>query len=403
MSIPSKSDAIGSSMLPLSVPCIQGREWEYVKECLDTAWVSSVGAFVNRFENEVAAVAGTKYAIATVNATAGLHTALLATGVQPNDEILVSTLTFVASANAVRHAQAWPVFIDSEPNHWQIDPNLVEEFLMKQCEWRCGALWNRKTRRRVSALLPVHILGHPCEMDDLLELAARFDLVVIEDAAEGLGTKYKQRPVGGLADAGCFSFNGNKLITTGGGGMLVTNDDGIASRARHLTTQAKSEPAEYIHDRVGYNYRMPNILAALGCAQLEQLERFVDARRELADRYSSLLAKVRGIVAMDVSENAFCTHWLYTVRVLADEFGMDRGTLQSQLQHFGIQTRPLWQPMHLSPAHAGADMLLSGVADRLYRECLSLPSSYQITTEDQARVVRSISDLARNVGGSQAA
>ncbi len=390
-------------MLPLSVPCLQGREWEYVKECLDTGWVSSVGAFVDRFEREIATVAGTNHAVATVNATAALHTGLLVAGVQRDDEVVVSTLTFVASANAIRHAQAWPVFIDSEPKHWQIDPDLGDEFLTGHCRWQNGALWNRQTGRRVSAIMPVHVLGHPCDMDALLDLAQRFDLKVIEDSAEGLGAKYKGSPVGCLGDIGCFSFNGNKLITTGGGGMLVTNDSDLARRARHLTTQAKSDPSEYIHDQVGYNYRMTNVLAALGCAQLEQLPMFVDARRKLADKYSSQLASVPGIVPLSVSENAFCTHWLYTVRVIANECGMDRQTLQTELSAGGIQTRPLWQPMHRSPAHGDAYTMLSGVADRLYDECLSLPSSFQTTSEEQIRVVQQISDRIQGSNGTQAA
>jgi len=268
--------------VPLCVPEIRGNEWRYVKECLDTGWVSSVGAFVERFEKDMARQAGARHAVAAVNGTAALHVALLVAGVKPDDEVLVSTLTFIAPANAVRYAGAWPVFIDAEPDYWQMDPQRVADFLEKECRLEKGELRNRSTGRRVKAIIPVHILGHPVNIKPILELARKFSLLVIEDATESLGAKYEGRPTGSLADMACFSFNGNKIITTGGGGMITTDNEAWARRAKYLTTQAKDDPVEYIHNEIGYNYRLTNMQAAMGCAQLEQLDDYVVKKRHIA-------------------------------------------------------------------------------------------------------------------------
>ncbi len=229
-----------TGVVPLIVPEICGNEWLYVKECLDTGWVSSVGSYVDRFEQMVAKQVGAKYAAATVNGTSALHVALLVAGVKrEEDEVLVSTLTFIAPVNAIRYAGAWPVFIDAEPDYWQIDPSKVVEFLESSCRWSNGALYNSRTGRRVTAIIPVHVLGHPVDLDPILAIAEKYGLKVIEDATEGLGATYKGQSLGSLGHIGCFSFNGNKIITTGGGGMLVTNDEEWARKAKYLTTQAR--------------------------------------------------------------------------------------------------------------------------------------------------------------------
>lgn len=378
------------SFTPLSVPCIQGNEWEYVRECLDTNWVSSVGSYVDRFERMMVECVGTRYAVATVNGTAALHVALLVAGVEPDDEVLTSTLTFIASANAVRYAGAWPVFIDAEPDHWQMDPNLVEEFLKNQCEWRNRRLVNRETGRRVSAIMPVHILGHPVDMAPIIELARQYELEVIEDAAEALGAKHEGKPVGSLGDLACFSFNGNKIITTGGGGMIVTDDEKLAERARYLTTQAKDDPDEYVHHEIGYNYRLPNVLAALGCAQLESLPEYVYVKRQIADQYARAFQDLPGIEMMRQSPNALCTFWLSTIQVDDTALGMDSRQLGECLKAAGIGNRPLWQPMHASRAHRGCTALIRGVADRLFRDCLSLPSSVDLSEEAVNHVAQKV-------------
>jgi perosamine synthetase len=304
-----------AGFVPLIVPEIRGNEWRYVKECLDTNWVSSGGGYVDRFERLMAERAGTKFAVATVNGTAALHIALLLAGVERDDEVLVSALTFIAPANAIRYANAWPVFIDAEPCYWQMDPTRVVDFLERGCHWDGQALRNRQTGRRVKAILPVHILGHPVDLDPILAVAEKYALPVIEDATEGLGARYKGKNLGGIGQAGCFSFNGNKIITTGGGGALVTDNAEWAARAKYLTTQAKDDPVEYIHGAIGYNYRLTNLLAAMGCAQMEQLDDFIEAKRQIANRYLEPLATLPGLRLPQEADWAFSTFWMYTIQV----------------------------------------------------------------------------------------
>jgi perosamine synthetase len=380
--------------IPLIVPEVRGNEWRYVKECLDTAWVSSVGTYVDRFEEMMAQRTGTKYAVATVNGTAALHIALLVAGVRLDDEVLVSTLTFIAPANAIRYVGAWPVFIDADPDHWQMDPTKVREFVEQDCQYRDGALRNRRTGRRVTAIIPVHILGHPVDLDPILATARQYGLTVIEDATEGLGATYKGRSLGNLADIGCFSFNGNKIITTGGGGMLVTNNTAWAQKAKYLTTQAKDDPIEYVHGEIGYNYRLTNLLAAVGCAQMELLDAYVAAKREIAARYSAAFLNIPGIVPMPQAAWTKSTFWMYTVLIKEDQFGMDSRQLLQALGRRKIQCRPLWQPIHQSPAHAQSPTRTLPVAENLSKQALSLPCSVGLTSEQQERVINCIAPAA---------
>ncbi len=379
-------------MIPLCVPEIRGNEWKYVKECLDSSFVSYVGQFVTRFENELAARVGTRHAVATVNGTAALHIALLVAGVEPDDEVLISTLTFVAPANAARYVSAWPVFIDADPTYWEMDPQKVADFLGQECESRGGKLYNRKTGRRVSAIVPVHVLGHPVDLDPILEVARKHELVVIEDATESIGATYKGRSVGHLADISCFSFNGNKLLTTGGGGMIATDNTTWAERATYLTTQAKDDPVEYIHGAVGFNYRLTNIQAAMGCAQLESLDEYIAAKRRIASTYASALSGIPGISVMQEAEWARSVFWMYTVLVDEAEFGIDSRALLRRFESDKIQTRPLWQPLHRSAPHRQSPAYRCEVADRLNRDALSLPCSVGLTEEKQARVIEVLID-----------
>jgi len=376
--------------IPLCVPHLAGNEWLYVKECLDTNWVSSVGLFVDRFERAVADYVGCRHAVAAVNGTAALHVALLVSGVAPEDEVLVSDLTFIAPVNAIRYVGAWPVLIDAEPDHWQMDPQKISDFLELECEPRRDGLYNRLTGRRVKAILPVHILGHPCDMDPLIECARRYGLSLIEDASESLGARYKGRHVGSLGHIACFSFNGNKVITAGGGGMLVTDDDEWAARAKYLTTQAKDDAVEFIHGEIGYNYRLTNVQAAIGVAQMEDLDSLIDAKRRIADVYLRELASVPGVQPMGQAPWAASTWWLFTTLINPQVYGEDRRALHMRLAQGGITTRPLWQPMHLSPAHRGVQAYRCEVSERLHRDAVSLPSSAGIAAEDQRRVVASI-------------
>jgi perosamine synthetase len=362
----------------------------YLKECLDTNFVSSVGPFVDRFERKVAEYLGVQHAVATVNGTAALHVALVTGGVQPNDEVLVSALTFIAPANAIRYAGAWPIFIDAEPDYWQMDSQRVIDFLERGCCWKNGELRNLVTQRRVRAILPVHILGHPVCMDPIAEVAQKFNLRVIEDATESLGAKYRQRMVGRLGDIACLSFNGNKLITAGGGGMLLTDNAEWARRARYLSRQAKDDPLEFIHNEVGFNYRLTNIQAALGLAQLEHLDEFIMVKRHIANTYSEGLGSIAGITPMQEASWAASVFWMYTVLVNDSEYGMSSRELLRELATIGIQTRPLWQPINLSPAHRTAIMTRCPVAEQLNIMALSLPCSVGLTHEQQERVLAAV-------------
>jgi perosamine synthetase len=376
--------------IALCVPELRGNERAYLQECLDTNFVSSVGPFVNRFERELAAYVGAPHAVATVNGTAALHIALLTVGVEPDDEVLVPSLTFIAPVNAIRYANAWPVLIDAEPGYWQMDPERVAHFLDSQCRWAGGQLRNTRTGRRVRAIMPVHILGHPVDMDPIVAAARKYDLAVIEDATESLGARYRGRPVGRLGDIACFSFNGNKLITTGAGGMIVTDNEAWAARAKYLTTQAKDDGLEFVHGEVGYNYRLTNIQAALGVAQLELIDEFIAIKRRNAAAYAEAFRGVPGITPMPQAPWAESVFWLYTILIDEAAFGRGSRALLTALATAGIQARPLWQPAHLSPAHRNAVMTPCPVAESLNARAVSLPSSVGLTAEEQRRVVAAV-------------
>ena len=381
--------------IPLCVPELRGNEWKYVQECLDSNWVSSAGPFVQRFEESLADYVGVRHAVATSSGTAAIHAALVVAGVEANDEVLVSDLTFIAPANAIRYAGAWPILIDAEPLHWQMDPVRVVEFLTNDCKWIDGKLVNRATGRRVKAILPVHILGHPVDIDPIIDCAQKYNLTVVEDATESLGAKYKGKNVGDLGQIGCLSFNGNKIITTGGGGMIVTNDPALAARAKYLTTQAKDDPIEYAHNEVGFNYRLTNIQAAMGCAQMELLGEFVEIKRKIAESYQRGLAGVEGITTMSEAPYARSACWLNTILIDEAKYGQDSRALMRRLGRRGIQARPLWQPLHRSAAHPAAQTVGTQVAEELNRRALSLPSSVGLSKEQVAEVVEAIANPGR--------
>jgi perosamine synthetase len=382
-------------MIPLSVPLLSGNEWKYLKECLDSGWVSSAGPFVDRFERQVADYVGARHGVAIVNGTSALHTALLVAGVKPDDEVLVSTLTFIAPVNTIRYAGAWPVLIDAEPAHWQMDPQRVADFLDHECRWSNNELRNQRTGRRVKAILPVHILGHPCDLDPIIAAARKYDLAVIEDATESLGAEYRGRKAGHLADLGCLSFNGNKIITTGGGGMIVTDNSHWAEKAKYLSTQAKDDPIEYVHNEIGYNYRLTNIQAALGCAQMETFDETLATKRAIAARYDAAFREVPGISLMREATWARSNFWMYTILIDEETYGEDSRALLRRLGKEDIQSRPLWQPMHQSPACQTYQVLGGEVADQLHRDALTLPCSAGLTFADQTRVINAIQSAVR--------
>jgi perosamine synthetase len=380
--------------IPNAVPHLAGNEWRYLKECLDTNWVSSVGPFVDRFERETAAAVGAAHGVAAVTGTAALHVALLTAGVRPGDEVLVPTLTFIATASAVCYCGATPVFIDVEPSTWGMDPTKVEDFLAKECDVRAGAVVNRATGRIVRAVLPVHLYGHPVDVDAFLDVAARWPVALVEDSAESLGARYKGRPVGVAGLAGCLSFNGNKVITAGGGGMLLTNDAAVAERARSLTTQARADPLEWIHREVGYNYRLTNLQAALGVAQLEQLAAFVEDKRRTAAAYATAVAGLEGVQMFVEQPWARSTYWMPSVLLDPRRFDAAREVVRAANAD-GIGLRPLWYPLHRQPAFAERQAYRIEVADDLHARGLSLPCSVGITEDERARVIDRLSRCCR--------
>lgn len=354
----------------LHEPQFAGNEWAYVKECIDTGWVSSVGSFVTRFEKDIAAACGTQYGVATANGTAALHIALLVAGVKPGDEVIVPALTFIATANAVSYCGAVPHFVDSEMRTLGLDPVALATHLGRIVG--PGGV-NKETGRRIAAIVPVHIFGHPVDMDALLPVAEKYGIPVVEDAAESLGSLYKGRKAGSMGVISAVSFNGNKIVTTGGGGAVVTNDKAMAERAKHLSTTARvPHQWSFVHDEVGYNYRMPNINAALGCAQLERLDIFVKAKRVLAEAYREALRPVNSVTFVGEPEDARSNYWLNAV-MLADAGARD-ATLTA-MHAAGFMCRPVWTLMHRMPMYAQAPRAALPVAEDIEARLINLPSS----------------------------
>lgn len=385
--MPSKAADAAAPFIPLSEPVIAGNEWRYVEDCLTSGWVSSVGAYVNRFEREVAAYTGAGSAVAVVNGTAAIHTALLAVGVEPGDEVLVSTLTFAAPVNAIKYCGAHPVLMDADPTTWQMDAGKVERFLSSECEDRNGVCINLRSGRRVRAIMPVHILGLACEIDTIVASARRHGLRIVEDATEALGVRYRGRHVGTFGDAGTFSFNGNKIITTGGGGMIVTDDPALEARARYLTTQAKDDPIEYFHKEIGYNYRLTNVAAAIGVAQLEQIDGFIARKRQIAGLYARELSRLPGVVPMPMTPHTESNAWLYTILLAPGTTLAARQEVVRGLNARGIGSRPLWHTIHDLPPFAGDQAFAIEHAVDLYTRAVSLPSGARLSDDDVRRVV----------------
>lgn len=365
----------GTEPAPLHAPSFSGQEWAYVKECLDSTFVSTVGAYVNRFEDDLARYTGAKHAIAVVNGTAALHVALLLAGVTRGDEVLLPALTFVATANAVHYCGAIPHFVDSQRETLGLDPVALRDWLKYCSEQRHGVCVNKRTGRPIRALLPMHTFGHPCDMAGLLDVAGEFGLALVEDAAESLGSTYRGQHTGTLGIVGILSFNGNKTITTGGGGALLTNDTALARRAKHVTTTAK-QPHRWAfeHDEIGFNYRMPNINAALGCAQLEQLPGFLASKRRLYERYRAAFAEIPGLSL--VAEPAGCesNYWLQAI-LLGDPVAAQRDEVLAVTNAAGLMTRPVWNLLHrLAPYRACPHAPLP-VAEYLEQRLINIPSS----------------------------
>lgn len=371
-----KSTLPNEEFIGLHEPAFLGNEWTYLKDCIDTGWVSSVGKYVDRFELQLAETVNVRHAVAVVNGTAALHVCLMLVGVKPGDEVLIPALTFVATANAVTYTGAIPHFVDSEEHTLGLDPLKLEAYLEASAELRNGECFNRRTGRRIKAVVPMHTFGHPVDMDLLVSLCERFHLELVEDAAESLGSYYKGRHTGNWGKLSALSFNGNKILTTGGGGAILTNDPTLAKLAKHMTTTAKlPHQWAFNHDMVAYNYRMPNLNAALGCAQLEQLEAFLAQKRLLAERYVEAFASVDGVRFFQEPDFARSNYWL-NVLLLNDP--ADRDAVLEATNRNGLMTRPAWTLMHRLSMFTDCPKMDLAVAENLAERMVNIPSSTRL-------------------------
>ena len=368
-------EVVGPGLVALHEPSFDGNEWIYLKECLDSNYVSSVGKFVDQFELSLANYTGAKYAISVVNGTAALQIALKLAGVNRGEEVLLPALTFVATANAISYLGAIPHFVDSEESTLGIDVVKLREYLSANTEKQSGLCINKSTKRVIRALVPMHTFGHPSDLEQLLSIARDFNLVLVEDAAESLGSFYKGQHTGTFGLLGTLSFNGNKTITTGGGGAILTNDEELAKRAKHLTTTAKIfHKWEFDHDEIGYNYRMPNINAALGCAQMEKLPEKINSKRELFKRYKEEFNLISGASIFEEPKNCQSNYWLQTLLLKEDNLDLRDSVLDASNKE-GIMTRPAWKLMsNLAPYRNSPAMSLE-IANALYRRAINLPSN----------------------------
>jgi perosamine synthetase len=377
---------VEKEFIPLSVPNISGNELKYVSETIETEWVSSVGSYVEQFEKDFAKYIGSKYAIAVVNGTAAIHVSLIVAGVEQNDEVLLPNLTFVAPVNAVMYCKAIPVFVDSEWKTLGMDPQCVVNFINNETEFKNGFTINKKTGRKVKAIVPMHTLGNAVDMDGFLKLCKERNIIVIEDASESLGSEYKGTKTGNIGDLACFSFNGNKIITTGGGGMITTNNEAFAKRAKHISTTAKTDAIYFDHDEVGYNYRMVNVLAALGVAQLERIEEFVEIKRKNLQKYTAFLGEHSQFFIHQEPLHGKSNCWMYSlVRKDACKYSVDE--LIKKFSEEKIQVRPIWKLMSELPMFASFQLIGGAVSKDIASKVVNIPCSTNITEEQIKRVV----------------
>ena len=376
-------------MIPLSIPHLAGNEWKYVKDCLDTGWISSAGSYVSQFEQLVADYAGVQYGVACMNGTVGLHIAQILSGVTSEDHVIAPNITFIATLNAIKYTGASPILIDVDTQSWQMDLELLESFLQenvvfKEVEGKIYS-FNKETNKRIKAIMPVHVLGNIGDMEQLQELADSYHIDIIEDSTEALGSLYKGKHAGSFGTFGVFSFNGNKIISTGGGGVIVTNDEALAQKAKHLTTQAKVSAMEYLHDEVGYNYRLVNVLAAIGVAQMEQFPILLENKKRMDSYYRSELSGIGDIEFQMVLPCVEANCWLFTFKTKYMRELLD------YLNSNGVQSRPFWVPMNqLEMFKNDLYVTENNNSNEIYQTSISIPSSAGITKEEMATVVKTI-------------
>ncbi|WP_417204513.1 LegC family aminotransferase [Acetoanaerobium sticklandii] len=376
---------MSDKFIPLSVPNLKGNELKYVTHAVETEWVSTGGPYINEFEEKIAEYAKCKGAVSCQNGTAGLHTALIVCDVTKDDEVIVPTLTFIAAVNPVRYVGAEPIFMDCDDS-LTMDIDKLRAFCEKECVFENNKLMNKTTKKHIKAVLVVHVFGNMADMESIMEIAHTFNLKVIEDATEAIGTyyisgKYKGKHAGTIGDIGIYSFNGNKIMTTGGGGMIVSNNEDLLSRAKHLTTQAKSDELYYTHDKIGFNYRMTNLQAALGLAQLEQLEDFIITKKRNYEYYKKELNNLDGLKILNFNEDIRPNYWFYGLYI-KDSFKLNRDELISYLASHKIQTRPIWGLINEQGPYLNALGYEIEKAKDYLKHVVNIPCSSNLSVED---------------------
>lgn len=370
---------VHDEVVPLHEPRFSENDYSYIKKCLDTTFVSSAGKFVNEFESRLALYTGSKHAIAVINGTSALQIALKVAGVKENDEVFVPSLSFVATANAIKYLGAVPFFVDVNVNDLGMDAETLENLLQSIAEPTLGEFRNKKTGRRLKGLVPMHTFGHSPNMDYLNKIARDYKLELVEDAAEALGSLYKGRHAGTNGKLGIISFNGNKIITTGGGGVILTDEPLLEQKARHLISTAKVQHRfEYIHDEIGYNYRMPNLNAALGCSQMEKLPDFLRSKRELFSLYKSIFNKIKGVEIFEEPCDCKSNYWLQTLTLSKDSL-KERNEILKRTNDAGIRTRPAWNLLHTLPPYRYNPRGPLPISKKLFNSIINLPSSAGLT------------------------
>jgi perosamine synthetase len=375
----------------ISEPIFNGNEWEYIKECLDSTWVSSAGKYVDLFEKNISEYTGSKHAISCVNGTAAIQVSLRLAGVNSGDEVIAPSLTFIASINAVVYNNATPIFMDAD-KYYNMDVEKTTDFIKKETVFKNGFTYNKTTNKKISAIIPVHVWGNACWLDELIDLCEKRNIAVVEDSCESLGAFYingnfKGKHTGTIGKLGCLSFNGNKIITTGGGGMILTNDETLAEKAKYLTTQAKDDPIRYVHDEIGYNFRLTNIQAALGVAQLEQLPVILKRKQEIHNYYQTAIGEIKGLTLSNTPTYADNNHWMNLMQIDTDIYGDDREGIIKRLEENGIQTRSVWTLNHLQVPYRNCQSYRIKKAEELVYNSLCLPSSANLTDNNLNQVI----------------
>ncbi|MAR78142.1 MAG: hypothetical protein CMD43_04270 [Gammaproteobacteria bacterium] len=372
-------------MVLLSGPNLSGNELKYIKDCIDTGWVSSVGSYVTDLENSVSKYVGSKYAVAMSSGTTALHLSLKILNIRKDDYVIAPNLTFIATLNAIKYTNANPILIDVDEKSWQMNLDLLEKFLNNKTRQVNGKCTYKEDGKIIKAIVAVHVLGNMCDMLRLVKICEAYNILLIEDAAESLGSKFKGKHSGTFGNVGCFSFNGNKIITCGGGGMIVTNDENIAKKAKHLSTQAKADSFEYFHDEIGYNYRLTNVSAAIGLAQMEQLDKFIKNKHYIKDFYINSFRNIGDITFQAINDDVFSNWWLFTIR------SKKQKSLLESLNKNKLQSRPFWIPMNNLPMFK-EDLYVTeeNISNLIYKSALSIPCSTNINQEELLRVVECI-------------